>query len=118
MTDPRGILENIKGAGKRSYMVTDNLFYLLAALNISRSSSWEILNDDDLTTPAKLAQLCKASESKAIRKIGERFEVDHFAVYEGDDYKAIALVELFEDYVDGVYITDESGEFLRVVLKQ
>lgn len=99
-------------------MSADNMFYLLAALDIPRFRSWEILNRDDLTEPDWLAQLCKSSESEAIRNIGERFEVDHFAVYEGNDYKAIALVELFGDYVDGVYITDETGDFLRVTLKQ
>lgn len=99
-------------------MSADNMFYLLAALDIPRFHSWDILNRDDLTAPDRLAQLCKVSESEAIRKIGERFEVDHFAVYEGDDYKAIALIELFGEYVDGVYTTDETGDFLRVVLKQ
>lgn len=102
-------------------MRTNSLLRLLAALNIPRSRSWGIMRNYDLPTVTAadcLAQLCKASDRDAIRKIGERFEADHFAVYEGDDYTAMALVGLFGDYVDGVYITDEPDDFLRVVLKQ
>lgn len=93
-------------------MPNDNTRYLFAALDIPRGESWEILNRDGLTKAQRLVQLCMASECFAIRKIG-----DHFAVYEGNDYKAMAIIELFDEFVDGVYITDDSGDFLRVVLK-
>lgn len=98
-------------------MLNDNTRYLFAALDIPRGESWEILNRDGLTKAQRLVQLCMASECFAIRKIGERLDCDHFAVYEGNDYKAMAIIELFDEFVDGVYITDDSGDFLRVVLK-
>lgn len=98
-------------------MPNDNTRYLFAALDIPRSESWDILNRDGLTKAQRLVQLCMASESVAIRKIGERLDGDHFAVYEGNDYKAMAIIELFDEFVDGFYITDDSGDFLRVVLK-
>lgn len=98
-------------------MLNDNTRYLFAALDIPRGESWEILNRDGLTKAQRLVQLCMASECSAIRKIGERLDGDHFAVYEGKDYKAMAIIELFDEFVDGVYITDDSGDFLRVVLK-
>ena len=97
--------------------MTSDIKHLFYALEIPRNRGSSVLRRK-LADADRVAQLCMLSDSYAIREIGNHFSLNHFAVYEGDDFKAMALAELFGDFVDGVYLTGDKLDSLRVVLKQ
>ena len=97
--------------------MTSDIKRLFHTLEIPISSGSSVLRRK-LADADRVAQLCMLSDSYAIREIGKHFSLEHFAGYEGDHFKAIALAELVCDFVDGVYLTGDTLDSLRVVLKQ